>query len=76
MLFEGLLNAAQTKRTLLLREIRHQRFVSAPMRPASGADDRSSEFRRLRSPKPQCRITRRIAEAELVVPVLLPTRAH
>ncbi|MFK4385504.1 hypothetical protein [Bradyrhizobium sp. USDA 223] len=32
VLFEGLLNAAQTKRTLLLREIRHQRFVSAPMR--------------------------------------------
>lgn len=32
VLFEGLLNAAQTKRTLLLREIRHQRFVSTPMR--------------------------------------------
>jgi len=32
VLFEGLLNAAQTKRTLLLREIRHQRFVGAPMR--------------------------------------------
>ncbi|TFV71246.1 hypothetical protein E4K64_27950 [Bradyrhizobium frederickii] len=32
VLFEGLLNAAQTKRMLLLREIRHQRFVSAPMR--------------------------------------------
>ncbi|WP_225129288.1 MULTISPECIES: hypothetical protein [unclassified Bradyrhizobium] len=32
VLFEGLLNAPQTKRTLLLREIRHQRFVSAPMR--------------------------------------------
>lgn len=30
VLFEGLLNAAQTKRMLLLREIRHQRFL--PMR--------------------------------------------
>lgn len=32
VLFEGLLNAAQTKRMLLLREIRNQRFVGAPMR--------------------------------------------
>ncbi|MCA1528757.1 hypothetical protein [Bradyrhizobium yuanmingense] len=32
ILFDGLLNAAQTKRVLLLREIRNQRFVSAPMR--------------------------------------------
>ncbi|RXH25791.1 hypothetical protein XH99_02815 [Bradyrhizobium nanningense] len=32
VLFEGLLNAAQTKRMLLLREIRNQRFVSATMR--------------------------------------------
>jgi hypothetical protein len=32
VLFEGLLNAAQTKRMLLLREIRNQRFLSAPMR--------------------------------------------
>jgi hypothetical protein len=32
VLFEGLLNAAQTKRMLLLREIRNQRFVAAPMR--------------------------------------------
>ncbi|WP_018317100.1 hypothetical protein [Bradyrhizobium sp. WSM2793] len=31
-LFEGLLNAAQTKRMLLLREIRNQRFLSGPMR--------------------------------------------
>ncbi|MCA1495204.1 MULTISPECIES: hypothetical protein [unclassified Bradyrhizobium] len=31
-LFEGLLNAAQTKRMLLLREIRNQRLLSAPMR--------------------------------------------
>ncbi|MGY8681599.1 hypothetical protein Q2941_28005 [Bradyrhizobium sp. UFLA05-153] len=31
VLFEGLLNAAQTKRMLLLREIRNQRFA-APMR--------------------------------------------
>jgi len=32
VLFEGLLNAAQTKRMLLLREIRNQRVLSAPMR--------------------------------------------
>lgn len=32
VLFESLLNAAQTKRMLLLREIRNQRFLSAPMR--------------------------------------------
>ncbi|WP_249152759.1 hypothetical protein [Bradyrhizobium liaoningense] len=32
VLFEGLLNAAQTKRMLLLREIRNQRLVSGPMR--------------------------------------------
>lgn len=32
VLFEGLLNAAQTKRTLLLREIRHQRFLGGSMR--------------------------------------------
>ncbi|GMO16320.1 hypothetical protein [Bradyrhizobium sp. TM233] len=31
-LFEGLLNAAQTKRMLLLREIRNQRFLSGPLR--------------------------------------------
>ncbi|WP_245266713.1 hypothetical protein [Bradyrhizobium sp. WSM1743] len=32
VLFEGLLNAAQAKRMLLLREIRNQRFLSTPMR--------------------------------------------
>ncbi|MFK4538446.1 hypothetical protein ABIA00_006629 [Bradyrhizobium ottawaense] len=32
VLFEGLLNAAQTKRMLLLREIRNQRLLSTPMR--------------------------------------------
>ena len=32
VLFEGLLNAAQTKRMLLLREIRNQRLVGEPMR--------------------------------------------
>ena len=32
VLFEGLLNAAQTKRMLLLREIRNQRFLAGPMR--------------------------------------------
>jgi len=32
VLFEGLLNAAQTKRMLLLREIRNQRFLGGPMR--------------------------------------------
>ncbi|MGY3343515.1 hypothetical protein ACVWYK_002284 [Bradyrhizobium sp. USDA 4470] len=32
VLFEGLLNAAQTKRMLLLREIRNQRFLSGPIR--------------------------------------------
>ncbi|MBR0826161.1 hypothetical protein JQ596_11475 [Bradyrhizobium manausense] len=32
VLFEGLLNAAQTKRMLLLREIRNQRFAGGPMR--------------------------------------------
>ncbi|MGY3508894.1 hypothetical protein [Bradyrhizobium lupini] len=32
VLFEGLLNAAQTKRMLLLREIRNQRFLSGPLR--------------------------------------------
>jgi hypothetical protein len=32
VLFESLLNAAQTKRMLLLREIRNQRFVAGPMR--------------------------------------------
>lgn len=31
-LFEGLLNAAQTKRMLLLREIRNQRFLGGSMR--------------------------------------------
>ncbi|WP_244547353.1 hypothetical protein [Bradyrhizobium sp. Gha] len=31
VLFEGLLNAAQTKRMLLLREIRNQRFLSGPI---------------------------------------------
>ncbi|RXH41891.1 hypothetical protein [Bradyrhizobium zhanjiangense] len=31
VLFEGLLNAAQTKRMLLLREIRNQRFAAGPM---------------------------------------------
>lgn len=32
VLFEGLLNAAQTKRMLLLREIRNQRLAFGPMR--------------------------------------------
>ena len=32
VLFEGLLNAAQTKRMLLLREIRNQRLMGGPMR--------------------------------------------
>ncbi|MCJ9734179.1 hypothetical protein [Bradyrhizobium sp. PRIMUS42] len=32
VLFEGLLNAAQTKRMLLLREIRNQRYLSGPLR--------------------------------------------
>lgn len=32
ILFEGLLNAAQTKRVLLLREIRNQRYSMAPSR--------------------------------------------
>jgi hypothetical protein len=32
VLFEGLLNAAQTKRMLLLREIRNQRVIGGPMR--------------------------------------------
>ncbi|BBO03834.1 MULTISPECIES: hypothetical protein [Bradyrhizobium] len=32
VLFEGLLNAAQTKRMLLLREIRNQRFGAGPLR--------------------------------------------
>ena len=32
VLFEGLLNAAQTKRMLLLREIRNHRLASGPMR--------------------------------------------
>ncbi|MGY8678198.1 hypothetical protein Q2941_10290 [Bradyrhizobium sp. UFLA05-153] len=32
VLFEDLLNAAQTKRMLLLREIRNQRFAGGPMR--------------------------------------------
>ena len=32
VLFEGLLNAAQTKRMLVLREIRNQRFLGGPMR--------------------------------------------
>ncbi|NYG48053.1 hypothetical protein GGD67_005536 [Bradyrhizobium sp. IAR9] len=32
VLFEGLLNAAQTKRMLLLREIRNQRFLNGPLR--------------------------------------------
>lgn len=32
VLFDGLLHAAQTKRILLLREIRNQRFLSAPIR--------------------------------------------
>jgi hypothetical protein len=32
VLFEGLLNAAQTKRMLLLREIRNQRFTGGPTR--------------------------------------------
>ncbi|MGY3549428.1 MULTISPECIES: hypothetical protein [unclassified Bradyrhizobium] len=32
VLFEDLLNAAQTKRMLLLREIRNQRFLSGPLR--------------------------------------------
>ncbi|RZN05386.1 hypothetical protein CWO91_30410 [Bradyrhizobium genosp. SA-3] len=32
VLFEGLLNAAQTKRMLLLRELRNQRLVFGPMR--------------------------------------------
>jgi hypothetical protein len=32
VLFEGLLSAAQTKRRLLLREIRNQRFVGGAMR--------------------------------------------
>ncbi|MGR4929867.1 hypothetical protein ACIPUD_24155 [Bradyrhizobium sp. CAR08] len=32
VLFEGLLNAAQTRRMLLLREIRNQRFGGGPMR--------------------------------------------
>lgn len=32
VLFEGLLDAAQTKRMLLLREIRNQRFLDGPMR--------------------------------------------
>ncbi|MHC4050449.1 hypothetical protein [Bradyrhizobium sp. 25ACV] len=32
VLFESLLNAAQTKRMLLLREIRNQRFLGGPMR--------------------------------------------
>jgi hypothetical protein len=31
VLFEGLLSAAQTKRMLLLREIRNQRFLGGPM---------------------------------------------
>ncbi|SCB42487.1 hypothetical protein GA0061098_1009125 [Bradyrhizobium shewense] len=34
VLFEGLLNAAQTKRVLLLREIRNQRFLNGPLRQA------------------------------------------
>jgi len=33
VLFEGLLNAAQTKRVLLLREIRNQRLAGGPIRP-------------------------------------------
>lgn len=33
VLFEGLLNAAQTKRILLLREIRNQRLADGAMRP-------------------------------------------
>src|SRR5205085_9278545 len=32
VLFEGLLNAAQTKRMLLIREIRNQRIAGTPMR--------------------------------------------
>ena len=31
VLFESVLNAAQTKRTLLLREIRNRRLVGGPM---------------------------------------------
>jgi hypothetical protein len=33
LLFEGLLNATQTKRMLLLREIRNQRLAGGPIRP-------------------------------------------
>ncbi|WP_369722547.1 hypothetical protein AB8Z38_00370 [Bradyrhizobium sp. LLZ17] len=33
VLFEGLLNAAQTRRMLLLREIRSQRLAGGPIRP-------------------------------------------
>ena len=32
VLFESLLNATQTKRMLLLREIRNQRFAALPLR--------------------------------------------
>ncbi|MCK1606560.1 hypothetical protein IVB02_35600, partial [Bradyrhizobium sp. 166] len=32
VLFEGLLNAAQTKRMLLLREIRNPRLLAGPLR--------------------------------------------
>ncbi|MCK1780913.1 hypothetical protein IVA74_30175, partial [Bradyrhizobium sp. 132] len=37
VLFEGLLNAAQTKRMLLLREIRNQRWIGATRSRANGA---------------------------------------
>ncbi|MCP3472120.1 hypothetical protein NLM33_17525 [Bradyrhizobium sp. CCGUVB1N3] len=36
VLFEGLLNAAQAKRMLLLREIRNQRLAGGPLRQRSG----------------------------------------
>ncbi|WLA68419.1 hypothetical protein [Bradyrhizobium diazoefficiens] len=45
VLFEGLLNAAQTKRMLLLREIKNQRWMGATRSPIAHGAQTPNEIR-------------------------------